>query len=300
MPPDSSDISPKLPPWIAPFILRGNEPQPQHPRSDDRLGDEHSHKNTWLLFGVTDGTLEFWERGKRPVSQVLRAGQIMLLHSDKKRYWDESNAHYRFIEFDLIGGFNTYEKRSHSAWQRKEGFPFVGPQPTTSSDWKDYLRELPPTRLTDSAHSTLRWCCDRWWRSEGMRLQAQARLGSLLAEWACDTLDSNSQREDQFTGVEHEARRRIPTGFNVADMAAYAGLSRALFSRLYLQARGRSPGKFLRELRLELAVELLPNPAWPIKRIARHVGYRSAVTFSRAFREAYQCSPQKWRANHRS
>jgi AraC-like DNA-binding protein len=128
-----------------------------------------------------------------------------------------------------------------------------------------------------------------------MRLQAQARLSRLLADWLSSTIEQHVADHDPMRDVEHEARRRIPTGFNVADMAVHCGMSRARFTLAYQKDRGQSPGAFLRKLRLEIAQELLTDPSWSIKRIAHHVGYQSAVTFARAFHAEYNCSPQQWR-----
>ena len=258
------------PPVVAPFILFGNEPQPHHPRDDDRLDQlpTHARSGCWCRW-----LMGCWNTVKDEVDMCC--GQASW------PYWHQVCSAAGMIVVlitDLL--YLTLQPQSYvpegARWHHRD----TQCQPNAQQLWSLELATAPPLHLQSQADETLRWCCDRWWRGLVMRLQAQARLAVLLADWlaAAQVPDAGG---DIFDQVEHEARHRLPTGFNVSDMARACGMSRVMFSRQYTVARAESPGKFLRRLRLQLATELLLQPDWSIGRIAKHVGYSSAVTFGR-------------------
>ena len=76
-------------------------------------------------------------------------------------------------------------------------------------------------------------------------MQAQARLG-LIANWVAPVLQLTTTPHDLFAVADEEARRRLPTGFNVDDMAQVSGMSRIVFTREYTVPRLESPGVYLR------------------------------------------------------
>ncbi len=83
-------------------------------------------------------------------------------------------------------------------------------------------------------------------------------------------------------------------------LADAAAMSRSAFAEHFKAAFGRGPIDFVREVRLKLASRLLVTTDMPVKTITRNVGYTSRSYFSRAFHEAYGCSPAEYRSDHRA
>ncbi len=78
-------------------------------------------------------------------------------------------------------------------------------------------------------------------------------------------------------------------------LAEVAGLSRAQFHRVFTQAMGCSPVRFLRNIRLRLAQQLLISTAEPVKVIAGRCGYEDVFVFSKAFKRDCGLSPRLYR-----
>lgn len=78
-------------------------------------------------------------------------------------------------------------------------------------------------------------------------------------------------------------------------MAGLAGLGRSTFSRLFFEAMGQSPKKFLARVRLYHAAEILRSSDAPVKMVAATVGFASRSHFSQAFQEAYGTDPTAYR-----
>lgn len=76
------------------------------------------------------------------------------------------------------------------------------------------------------------------------------------------------------------------------------GLSPKYLSRLFVQETGRKVMRFLMELRMERAKELLLTTRQKVNEIAPRVGYSYATHFRRAFRRIYGCSPIECRRRH--
>lgn len=75
-----------------------------------------------------------------------------------------------------------------------------------------------------------------------------------------------------------------------ADFEQALGLSGATLRRR-LAAEGTSLRELVAAARLARGLELLYTTTWPVKTVAARVGYRSAESFSRRFRERYGLEP---------
>ncbi|MCG8390162.1 MAG: AraC family transcriptional regulator, partial [Cytophagales bacterium] len=73
------------------------------------------------------------------------------------------------------------------------------------------------------------------------------------------------------------------------------GTSRAELHRTVAQATGSAPMRYVTDLRMRRAADLLQEPNRPIGRIAHLVGYREYQTFVREFKRYYRVSPREFR-----
>lgn len=102
------------------------------------------------------------------------------------------------------------------------------------------------------------------------------------------------------SGAGHLATARSYIEDNLCDpelgaprIAAGIGISERHLSRIFAEA-GEPPGSYIRERRLELARDLLTDPArqaTPVGRIADQVGFASQGYFARAFKARFGSSP---------
>jgi AraC-like DNA-binding protein len=81
----------------------------------------------------------------------------------------------------------------------------------------------------------------------------------------------------------------------IDDMARSASFSKFHFSRLFNQATGVSPGRFLSALRLAEAKRLLLTTSITVTDISHRVGYNSVGTFSSRFSTTVGLSPAAYR-----
>ena len=83
--------------------------------------------------------------------------------------------------------------------------------------------------------------------------------------------------------------------WTVQSLARAVGLSRAAFARRFAAVSGRSPVRYLSELRLALAASLLESTDDSLAELASRVGYTSEFAFSRAFKRKHGVAPGSFR-----
>ncbi|GAB3487197.1 GyrI-like domain-containing protein [Marinomonas epiphytica] len=82
---------------------------------------------------------------------------------------------------------------------------------------------------------------------------------------------------------------------NVSILAEKCNWSRWQFQRVFGVATGLTVAQYVRELRLSKAAELLLNSSLKHIDVALTCGFESEISFSRAFKQMFQCSPRQYR-----
>jgi AraC family transcriptional regulator len=94
-------------------------------------------------------------------------------------------------------------------------------------------------------------------------------------------------------------RSEVGTDVSLAALASDAGLSRFHFCRAFKESTGLSPHAWLRQHRLEQAMNILRDSSDSIGSIAAALGFSSQTAFAAAFRKLTGESPSDWRRRQR-
>jgi AraC family transcriptional regulator of arabinose operon len=92
-----------------------------------------------------------------------------------------------------------------------------------------------------------------------------------------------------------EMQYRLGEDIDLDDIARSVNLSRSRFSHLFREQTGVSPGRYLRDFRLDRARLLLETTFLSVKEVMGAVGFNDPSHFSRDFHQAYGASPREWR-----
>jgi AraC family transcriptional regulator len=124
-----------------------------------------------------------------------------------------------------------------------------------------------------------------------------AALAGQLAASLSHAPDQPTALLDPRLGRSIEAMEaRLAEDLSLDDLAAIAAMSPFHFARQFKRATGRSPYKYLTELRIERAKVLLKTTELPITEIAFRVGWENASHFAAAFRQHMGVSAGAFRA----
>jgi AraC family transcriptional regulator len=119
----------------------------------------------------------------------------------------------------------------------------------------------------------------------GLPATFQPVMGGLSPKVLCRTIER--LRSDSDADV------------SLAALAADAGLSRFHFCRAFKESTGLSPHAWLRQHRLEQAMNMLRDTDVSVVSVAATLGYSSQTAFAAAFRKLTGESPSDWRRHMR-
>jgi AraC family transcriptional regulator len=94
-------------------------------------------------------------------------------------------------------------------------------------------------------------------------------------------------------------RSDVDADVSLAALAADAGLSRFHFCRAFKESTGLSPHAWLRQYRLEQAMNMLRDTDASVVSVAAALGYASQTAFAAAFRKLTGETPSDWRKRAR-
>ena len=86
-------------------------------------------------------------------------------------------------------------------------------------------------------------------------------------------------------------RENISRDITTSDVAEHLGLNRSYFYKIFTEACGKAPSRFITWQRLNTAWHLLNYTNMQISEISRHVGYNDPTYFTRCFTACYGQPP---------
>lgn len=131
------------------------------------------------------------------------------------------------------------------------------------------------------------------------------RRGILLEflSMALEATDDNSKRLRRR--LEHSSDMYVKKALDfihynyatigVCDIVEYIGFTRSYFTTIFKKHVGISPCDYLLQYKLNKGCEILSTTNLSIQEIATQVGYENPLNFSRAFHNAFGCSPTEYR-----
>lgn len=206
---------------------------------------------------------------------LILPGQTTTYASDEKDPWE-----YTWIEFD---GLRVRESLSLAGLGAAK--PIYTPATRAGGE---KLREIMLRIVQDGEAKPIRQIgrgflfLDQLAESSAAKQhQSQRRLRDFYMKEALSFIEQNYQRD-----------------VSVEDIAAFCGLNRSYFGKLFRDTMGESPQAFLLHYRMAQAAQFLKETTQPVSAISTMVGYANPLHFSRAFKSVYGISPRAYRQTH--
>ena len=243
-------------------------------------------RNHYLFHYVISGTGTLMADDSKGVTQtyqiksgqgfMLFPGQISTYVADKNLPWE-----YAWLEF---GGLKVREMIEIAGITKDSPIYHANSKDLRQNMMEEMLyivknADKSPLHLIGHLYLFL----DYMTRSaETMRLKQGGRLRDFYIKEALSFIEQNFQND-----------------ISVEDIAAFCGLNRSYFGKIFHDTIGKSPQEFLMSYRMQKATELLKLTQLSIGDIGNAVGYSNQLHFSRAFKNVYGVSPREWRNANR-
>ncbi len=104
----------------------------------------------------------------------------------------------------------------------------------------------------------------------------------------------SDDEEDYISQAVRYMKHNIDKDISVKEIAAYVGLERVYFSKLFKKRTGLAPKDMLTKYRMEKALYFMETTNLSVCEIARSVGYTDSLYFSRAFKKHFGACPTKY------
>ena len=242
-------------------------------------------RNHYLFHYVLSGTGRLIANDSRGISHEyqIRTGegfmifprQINTYIADPKLPWE-----YIWIEFDGMRAREIIETAGLSP-----------DHPVYHALYKDLRENMKDEMLYIAEHHSappfhlmghLYLFIDYLSRSSSSQIAANGRIRDFYIKEALNYIEQNFQND-----------------ISVENIAAFCGLNRTYFGRIFKETVGKSPQQFLLSYRMSKAAQLLKLTGLSISDIGNAVGYPNQLHFSRAFKNVFGISPREWRNKNR-
>jgi AraC family transcriptional regulator len=189
---------------------------------------------------------------------------------------------HRFLTIEMSPDWLRFHLAEGKENVRLELLPFLGGEPL---DGLLGMEEL-PRELADAVAAVV----STGVRGAGRYLWMRGKMLEILA-WALfppgkeELFCTRHQRvsQDRVLRVQQLLAADLSTPPSLSDLATQVGCSSYYLSRLFSQQTGMTISRYLRNLRLEKAADLLRSGRYNVTEAAMEVGYSSLSHFSKAF-----------------
>lgn len=144
-------------------------------------------------------------------------------------------------------------------------------------------------------------------RSSTPNLGFVERACTLMIEQTCRVLEGKTARHvppdalqlGRLQGVLEWIGQHLSNELSNAELAERAGVSESHFRRIFQEAMGMTPHRYVLRLRLERVHELLTRTSFSIARVAAQCGFNSQSHMTACFSAAYGITPARARQQSR-
>ncbi|MDR1635712.1 MAG: AraC family transcriptional regulator [Treponema sp.] len=204
-------------------------------------------------------------------------GSLMVLTvpGDEIYYLPEDSEYWEFV-FLVMTGRDT--NRVVKAVQNSRGILLAaGGIPRTMERFYLLIQDLFSGKITNPFDNST--------RSYGLCMALMEEAGN----------PGNMKEKNSFEELQVLLQDNLYRDIPVEEMAELTKLSRSHFTRLFTGKLGLSPRKYLEELRLRTAGDMLAGGNISVKEAAIQVGIRDVNYFCRIFKKRFGVSPGKYR-----
>lgn len=108
-------------------------------------------------------------------------------------------------------------------------------------------------------------------------------------------LRENKIKHDYFSQIKNYIDQNYHNNIDIQSIADQLNINRSYLSVLFKKHMGLSPKKYMMDVRMKRASQLLFATKMTINEIAFSVGYNDQVTFSKAFKNYFHLTPSLYR-----
>lgn len=130
------------------------------------------------------------------------------------------------------------------------------------------------------------------------------RCKSYLYEIICEIIEnyesgyiSDTQKKKLLPAIEYIHNHYFDKELNIGFLSELCGIKEAYFRRLFMRCYAVSPVKYINNLKLTFAKDLLFESAYSIEKVGELSGFNNNCYFHRLFKKEFGITPTEYRKN---
>jgi AraC-like DNA-binding protein len=167
---------------------------------------------------------------------------------------------------------------------------------------REYAELHEVVRLVENAgvifHEHFKKTTSLYVRTNNRRYALMAEFYSLLSDLGTNAIKSAEapiQRSGITPAIEY-INSHVGKPISIPDLAKLCLLSESAFRKRFLESIGKTPKKYISDLKVKKAAELITSTDIPISSVASELGFYDCAYFHKLFKKRYGRSPGDFRA----
>ena len=137
-------------------------------------------------------------------------------------------------------------------------------------------------------------------KKEGYYFESVSLLYRIFAEMQKDTSIPNRHKSKIAPAMEMIHNEFLARDFSLKELAAMCGMGESYFQKLFKEIHGISPKKYIIQLKINHACDLLRLERYTVTQIAELCNFSDIYFFSRQFKEYMGITPTRFMEKYRS
>lgn len=238
-----------------------------------------SVRNNYVLHYITHGTGTFYYNHE---NFALEAGDLFLLKPNEMTYYVANSSDPWSYYWIGISGTKTEDLFNLSKINETAILKYSQSKKTKTIG--NLIKEI--VLQTESNLTQLDY------------IKAYSYLYSIMYELGKaypNPLRENKIKHDYFSQIKNYIDQNYHNNIDIQSIADQLNINRSYLSVLFKKNIGLSPKKYMIDVRMKRASQLLFATKMTINEIAFSVGYNDQVTFSKAFKNYFLLTPSQYR-----
>ena len=238
-----------------------------------------SVRNNYVLHYITHGTGTFYYNHE---NFALEAGDLFLLKPNEMTYYVANSSDP--WSYYWIGISGTKPEDLFSLSKINETAILKYSQSKKTKTIGNLIKEI--VLQTESNLTQLDY------------IKAYSHLYSIMYELGKaypNPLRENKIKHDYYSQIKNYIDQNYHNNIDIQSIADQLNINRSYLSVLFKKNIGLSPKKYMMDVRMKRASQLLFATKMTINEIAFSVGYNDQVTFSKAFKNYFLLTPSQYR-----
>jgi|GEM_PF-2794540 len=222
------------------------------------------------------------------------AASLGALHLLKEGY--EELAYRSFMGKDLVIALQHLSIADHYA-QNLGSYQYQSFREASASLLEKIKQASQSKQISPTKGVGFHWeQADRFLANPIKEQEILSHMKYLLEKEALNDYPKKIQVDPIVKQVQHIIENRISeVNYSISDLCREVGISHSQLHRRLQAQTGMSISKFIRNIRLERAKELLADPSLPIAAVAIDTGFKDPDYFYRVFKQTFDLTPGAFR-----